>query len=66
MLGAWPSTCSHVVVGEDFFQLFLGSDRIRGKACEPVHGGWCEHDGKIVRHDTGVSSDGADNSGVSL
>ena len=25
-----------------------------------------EHDGKIICHDVGVSSDGADNSGVSL
>ena len=26
MLGAWPSTHSHIIVGEDFFQLFLGSN----------------------------------------
>ena len=37
VLGAWPSTHSHVVVGEDLLQLFLGSDGIRGEACEPVH-----------------------------
>ena len=66
MLGAWPSIRSHVVVGEDLFQLFLGSDGVRGKACEPVHGGWREHDGKIVRHDAGISPDGAYNSGMSL
>ena len=66
MHGARPSTCSHVVVGEDLLQLFPGSDGIWGKACEPVHGGWREHDGKIVHHDTSVSSDGADSSGVSL
>ena len=28
MLGARPSTHSHVVVGEDLLQLFLGSDGI--------------------------------------
>jgi len=28
MLGAWPSTRSHVVVGEDVFQLFLGSNGV--------------------------------------
>ena len=28
MLGAWPSTCSHVIVGEDFFQLFPGPDGV--------------------------------------
>ena len=39
MLGARSSTRSHVVVGEDLFQLFLGSDGVRGKACKPVHGG---------------------------
>ena len=66
MLGARPSTRSHVIISEDFFQLFLGSNGFRGKACEPVHGGWREHDGKIVRHDTGVSSGGVNNSGISL
>ena len=66
MLSAYPSARSHVVVGENLLQLFLGSDGVRGKACEPVHGGWQEHDGKIVRHDTGVSSSSANNTGVSL
>ena len=66
MLGARPSARSHVIVGEDFFKLFPGSDGIRGKTCEPVHDGWREHDGKIVGHDTGVSSGGADSSGISL
>ena len=28
MLGAWPSTRSHVVVNEDILQLFLGSNGI--------------------------------------
>ena len=46
MLGARPSTRSHIVVGEDFFQLFPGFNGVRGKACEPVHGGWREHDGR--------------------
>ena len=40
MLGARPSARSHVVIGEDLFQLFPRSDGVRGKACEPVHGGW--------------------------
>ena len=40
MLGARPSTRSHIIIGEDFFRLFPGSDGVRGKACEPVHGGW--------------------------
>ena len=66
MLGARASTCGHIVVGEDFLQLFLGFDGVRGKAREPIHGGWREHDGKIVHHDTGVSSGGAESSGVSL
>ena len=66
MLGFQPSTRSHIIIDEDFFQLFLGSDGVWVKTCEPVHGGWCEHDGKIVHHDTGVSSGGADSSGVSL
>ena len=66
MLGARPSTCSHIIVGEDFFLLFPGFDGVQGKAREPVHGGWHEHDGKIVRHDTGVSSGGANISGISL
>jgi len=39
MLGARPSACSHVVVSEDLRQLFLGSNGVWGKACEPVHRG---------------------------
>ena len=66
MLGTRPSTRSHIVVSEDLLQFFSGSDGVRGKACEPVHGGWREHDGKIIRHDTGISSGGAHSSGVSL
>ena len=66
VLGARLSTRSHVIIGEDFFQLFLGFDGVRGKACKLAHGGWREHDGKIVHHDNGVSSDGVDSSGVSL
>ena len=66
MLGARPRTCSHVVVGEDFLQLFPRSDGVQGKACEPAHGGWREHDGGIICHDIGVSSDGMDDSSVSL
>ena len=66
MFGTRPSTRSHVVVDEDLLQLFLGSDGVRGKACEPVHHSWHEHDEKIVHHDAGISSDGAYNSGISL
>ena len=66
VLGARPPVCSHVVVGEDFLQLFPRSDGVRGKACEPAHGGWREHDREIVRHDVGVSSGGADGGGVGL
>ena len=66
MLGARPSTRSHVVVGEDLLQLFPGSDGVRGEACELVHRSWCEHDGEIVRHDAGISPDDAHNSGISL
>ena len=66
MLGARLSTCSHIIVSEDFFQLLPGSDRVRGKASKPAHGRWCEHDEQIVRHDIGVSSGGVDSSGVSL
>ena len=66
MLGAWPSTRSHVVVGEDLFQLFPRSDGVQGKACEPAHGGWREHDGEVICHDVGVSSGGVDSSGISL
>ena len=66
MLGGRPSTRSHIVVGEDFLQLILGSDGFRGKASKPVHDGWREHDEKIVRHDTGVSPGGTNSSGISL
>ena len=40
MLGARTRTCSHVVVSENFFQLFPRSDGVRGEACEPAHGSW--------------------------
>ena len=66
VLGARPNTCSHVGVGEDLLQHFLGLDGVRGEACEPIHRGWREHDGEIVRHDTGVSPGGAHSSGISL
>ena len=66
MLGARPSTCSHVVVGEDLFQLFPGSNGVRGKACELVHRGWHEHDRKIVCHDTGIALDGLHSNGIGL
>ena len=66
MLGAWPSTRSHVVVDEDLLQLFPRSDGVRGEACELVHHSWREHDRKIVRHDIGVSFGGVNSSGVSL
>ena len=66
MLHAGSSTRGHVVVGEDFLQLFPRSDGVWGKACEPAHGGWREHDGEIICHDVGVSSSGADGGGISL
>ena len=66
MLGAWSSTRSHVVVGEDLFQLFPGSNGVQGKACEPVHCSWRKHDGKIVCHDVGISPDGMHSNGISL
>ena len=66
MLRAGSSTRGHIVVGEDFLQLFPGSDGVRGKAGKSAHGGWREHDGEIIRHDAGVSSGGTDSSGVSL
>ena len=66
MLGARPPACDHVVVGEDSLQIFPRSDGVRGKACEPAHGGWREHGGEIICHDVGVSSYGADDNGVSL
>ena len=56
VLGARPSTRGHVVVGEDLLQLFPGSDGVWGEACEPVHRSWRKHDGKIVRHDAGIST----------
>ena len=66
MFGAWPCTHSHIVVGEDFLQLFPRSDGVRGEACEQVHRGWLEHDGKIVRHDTGISPGGSHICGINL
>ena len=66
MLGARPSTRSHVVVGEYLLELFLGSDGARGETCEPVHRSWCKHDGKIVHHDAGISPGGTHSSGISL
>ena len=66
VLGARSSTHSHIIVGEDFFQLFPGSGGVWGKACEPVHGGWREHDGKIIHHDTDISPDGSHSYGISL
>ena len=54
MLGARPSTRSHIVVGEDFLQLFPRSNGIWGEARELVHRSWHEHDGKIVHHDTSI------------
>ena len=66
MLGAWPSARSHVVVGEDLLQFFLGSNGVQGKTCELVHRSVCKHDGEIVRHDAGNSPDDAHNSGISL
>ena len=64
MLSAWPSTHSHVVVGEDLLQLFLGSDVVRGEACEPVHRSWRKHDRKIVCHDTGISPGSSHSGGI--
>ena len=66
VLGARPSTCSHVVVGEDLLQLLPRFDGIWGEAHELVHCGWCEHDRKIVHHDTSISFDGAHSGGISL
>ena len=66
VLGARPSTRSYVVVDEDLLQQFLGSDGIRSEAREPVHCGWCEHDGKIVCHDTSISPGGPHSGGISL
>ena len=66
VLGAWPSTRSHVIVGEDLLQLFPRFDGIGGEAGELVHCGQHEHDGKIVHHDTGISPGGTHGSGISL
>ena len=66
MLGARPSTRSHVVVGEDLLQLFLGSDGIWGQACELIHHSWRKHDGEIVCHDDGISPGGAHSSDIGL
>jgi hypothetical protein len=66
MLGARPSTRSHVVVGEDLLQLFLGFDGIWGEAREPVHHGQSEHYEEIVRHNAGISSGAAYDGGISL
>ena len=66
MLGAWPSTRSHVSVSEDLLQLFPRSDGIRRKARELGHYGWHEHDGKIIRHDAGISLGGTHGGGISL
>ena len=66
MLGARPSTHSHVVVDEDLLQHFLGFDGARGEACEPLHRSWRKHDGKIVHHDAGISPGGAHGGGISL
>ena len=66
MLGAWPSTSGHVVVGEDLLELFLGSNGVQGEVCELIHRGWCEHDMEIVRHDVDISLDSTHSSGISL
>ena len=66
VLGARPSTRSHVIVDEDLLQLFPRFDGIWGEASEPVHCGRCEHDGKIVHHDTGISPGGTHGGGISL
>ena len=51
---------------ENLLELFLGSDGVWGKACEPVHHSWHEHDGKIICHDACISSGGMHKSGISL
>ena len=66
MLGARSSTRSHVIVGEDLLQLFPRFYGILGEACELVHCGRHEHDGKIVRHDAGISPGGTHSGGISL
>ena len=66
MLGARSSTRGHIVVSKDFLQLFPRSNGIWGKVGKPAHGGWRQHDREIIFHDIGVSSSGADSSGVGL
>ena len=66
MLGARPSTRSHVVVGEELLQLFLRFDGIWDEAHEPIHCDWREHDREVIRHDVGISPSGAPSSGISL
>ena len=65
VLGARPSTRSHVIIGEDL-QLFPKFDGIWGEARELVHCGRREHDGKIVHHDTSISPGGTHSVGISL
>ena len=64
MLCARLSTCSHVI--EDLLQLFPRFNGIWGEARELVHCGQREHDGKIVRHDTGISPGSSHSCGISL
>ena len=66
MLGARPSTRSHVVVGEDLLQLFSRFDGIWGEAHEPIHCDRCEYDRKIVRHDIGISPSNTHSGSISL
>ena len=66
VLGARPSTRSHVIIGEDLLQLFPRFDGIRGEAYEPIHRSWREHDRKIVCHDAGISPSGTQSSGTGL
>jgi len=66
VLGARPSTRSHIIVGEDLLQLFPRFDGIWGEAREPVHCGRREHGEKIVRQDTSISPGGAHSGGISL
>ena len=40
-LRARSSTRGHIVVGEDFLQLFPRSDGVRCKGGKPAHGSWC-------------------------
>ena len=66
MLGAWPSTRSHVVIGEDLLQVLSGSDGVRGETRQLAHRNWREHDGKIICHDADISLVGMHSSGISL